>query len=118
MHTGSATASGVGHAFDVEEVQTLLLPGGITVRSGPWHPDDGTSETSADTTDTTAASASTETDGMVAGGEAGWAVEVGWFLGVAGAAGERRNERVALTTVFDARTMTPLAAWKREEKRE
>ena len=76
----------------------MLLPGGVTVRSGPWHPDDGTS-------------------GAASIGEAGWAVEVGWFLGVE-KAGERRNARVALTAVLDARTMTPLAARKGEEKRE
>lgn len=57
------------------------------------------------------------TGGTFANGEAGWAVEVGWFLGVE-EGDEPRKERAVLTTVLDARTMTPLAAWKGEEKRE
>lgn len=85
--------SGAESALGTKSEQTLLLPGGIIVRSGPWHPDGGSSATSA------------------------VAVEVGWFLGEE-KADERRDERAVLTTVLDARTMTPLAAWKGEQKRE
>lgn len=90
----------------------MLLPGGITVRSGPWRPEDESSGTSAAAAAAVASSAGTS--GAASIGKAGWAVEVGWFLGgEKGGAGERsKNERVVLTTVLDAKSMTPLAVWR------
>lgn len=115
--TEVTTVSESGNTLDTDNVRTLLLPGGITVRSGPWHLDGGNSGTSATAAGAGAAATPTGTGGAVSTAEkTGWAVEVGWFLGVE-KADERRKERVVITTVLDARTMTPLAVWKREEKR-
>lgn len=86
------------------DVKTLLLPGGVTVRSGPWLDDQGAPSVWGH---------AAAGDGAPKG-ESLWAVEVGWFVHdeqlVPG-------DRVVLTTLLDARSMTPLGAWRGEEMR-
>ncbi len=81
------------------DLKTLLLPGGVTVRSGPWLDDQGAPSVWGH---------AAAGDGAPRG-ESLWAVEVGWFV--------HDEQRVVLTTLLDARTMTPLGAWRGEEKR-
>lgn len=106
-------------------IQTLLLRGGLTVRSGPWLGGDGGSSSAADRWGPAGSSFEKLSQRGGSGEEDLWAVEVGWFVGDgagAGAGGQdgestlgRRRE--VLTTLLDARTMAPLGAWKGGEER-
>ncbi|CAB1103197.1 unnamed protein product [Ectocarpus sp. CCAP 1310/34] len=117
---------GGGVAFDRETagIKTLLLPGGITVRSGPWlgaAAADGTSSAPEKRWGAAGAALAGETAGFPTEEAEPWAVEVGWFVvedGEGGAsAAISREKREVLTTVVDARTTTPLGAWRGAERR-
>ena len=91
-------------------ISLLLLRGGVTVRVGPWLPDDNAESQWGGAAAIRAASAGVGFDSMEG---SCWALEVGWLVGGEGK-GARRE---VLTTVIDAETMEPLVAWRGVEKR-
>ncbi|CAN0364102.1 unnamed protein product [Ectocarpus sp. 12 AP-2014] len=117
---------GGGVPFDRETagIKTLLLPGGITVRSGPWlgaAAVDGTSSAPEKKWGAAGAALAGETAGFPTEEAEPWAVEVGWFVVEGGEGGASaaisREKREVLTTVVDVKTMTPLGAWRGDERR-
>lgn len=126
-------------SYVTEGVETLLLRGGITVRSGPWlvvdHDGDDDDVSGSRRWGSAAVAAAAAARGAFADTSDGkekelWAVEIGWFVGGGGGGGEneeeegesgtggfRKKNREVLTTVLDARTMAPLGAWKGSESR-
>ncbi|CAM9858224.1 unnamed protein product [Scytosiphon promiscuus] len=106
-------------------IKTLLLRGGLTVRSGPWLDDDGGNSSAHERWGAAGSSMEKSSHGEGVFGEGDlWAVEVGWFVGAAGKrnvegkdGGSREEEREVLTTVLYASSMVPLGVWKGAEKR-
>lgn len=93
------------------------------MRSGPWlaAAADGTSSAPEKRWGAAGAALAGETAGFPTEEAEPWAVEVGWFVAEGGEEGESTaissEKREVLTTVVDARTMTPLGAWRGAERR-
>lgn len=103
---------------------SLLLRGGLTVRTGPWRAD-AESEArwgaaAAGAASRAAAAGFSEGVEFDVGEKAYWAVEVGWLVG-GGGGGRVGDEdgvrREVLTAVFDAGTVALLGVWRGTEER-
>lgn len=94
-----------------KENTSILLRGGLIVRTGPWLR--GQEELEAQDRCSAAMFAGVDIEAVLDPAKPCWMVEVGWVL-------EKEDQETTielLTTVFDLEKLTPLATWRGSEKR-